>query len=115
MKLRTVLFAALLGLCSAAAFADTAAPAGGTPPAGPHGMCAKSPDQCTQLAAKFDQWCQANADKCTQAKAMMEKHREFCEANQAKCKEMRQHMRGRKQGQDQSGDDDDDTSSPPSA
>ena len=110
MKLRIVLFAALLGLGSTA-FADNPAPAAGATPA-PHGMCAKNPDQCTQLAAKFDQWCQANADKCVQSKAMMEKRREFCEANQAKCQAMRAKMKGNRQ----SGDDDgDDTSSPPSA
>jgi hypothetical protein len=112
MKLRIVLFAALLGLCSAA-FADSTPAPAGTPPAGPHGMCAKSPDQCTQLATKFDQWCTANADKCTEAKAMMEKRREFCEANKAKCQAMREKMKARRQG-DQSGQDsDDDTSSPP--
>ena len=113
MKLRIVFFAALLGLCSAA-FADTTPAPAGTPPAGPHGMCAKSPDQCTQLATKFDQWCTANADKCTEAKAMMEKRREFCEANKAKCQAMREKMRARRQGQNESGgDDEDDTSSPP--
>ena len=115
MKLRIVFLAALMGL-SFSAFAANPAPAAGTG-AGPmkDGMCKQSPDQCTQLAAKFDQWCGANADKCTDMKAHFEKRREWCESNKEKCQEMMQkmheHHRGQKQDQD-SGDDDD-TSSPP--
>lgn len=106
MKIRSLLFTALLGLAATAAFADTPAPAAGTT-AAPHGMCAKTPDQCTQLAAKFDTWCQANAQKCTDLKAYVEKRREYCEQNQQKCKAMMQRLRHRgRQNQDnnQNGD-----------
>lgn len=106
MKIQTLLFTALLGLACSAAFGDTPAPAAGTD-AGPHGMCAKDADQCTQLAAKFDQWCQANAQKCVDLKAHVEKRREFCEQNQEKCKAMMHHMRHRGQA-DQNPDDDQD-------
>ena len=122
MKLRIILLSALLGLMSTAAFAaNTPAPAAGTgmgPMKG--GMCKQNAQECQQLAGKFDQWCSANADKCTDMKAHMEKHREWCESNKDKCKEMMERMHKRRggQGQDQGGDqggDDDDTSSPPSA
>jgi len=109
MKIQTLLFTALLGLATTAAFGATPAPAAATN-AGPHGMCNKDPDQCTQLAAKFDTWCQANAQKCVDLKAHVEKRREFCEQNMEKCKAMMHHMRHRgdqNQGdQDQGGDDD---------
>lgn len=107
MKIQTLLFTALLGLACTAAFGDTPAPAAGSN-AGPHGMCAKDADQCTQLAAKFDQWCQANAQKCVDVKAHVEKRREFCEQNQEKCKAMMHHMRHRGD-QSQGGDDDQDS------
>lgn len=111
MKIQTLLFTALLGLATSAAFGATPAPAtdtnGGAP--GPHGLCAKSPDQCTQLAAKFDEWCQANAQKCTNLKAHIEKRREYCEQNQQKCKAMMQRIRHHGQqgqgDQEQGGDD----------
>lgn len=94
MKIQSLLFTALLGLATTATFGATLAPAAGTA-AGPHGICAKSPDQCTQLAAKFDTWCQANAQKCTDLKAHIEKRREWCEQNQAKCKAVRERVHER--------------------
>lgn len=109
MKIQSLLLTALLGLAATAAFGATPAPAAGTA-AGPHGICAKSPDQCTQLAAKFDTWCQANAQKCTDLKAHIEKRREWCEQNQAKCKAVRERVHERikerrqeKQGQSSGG------------
>ena len=119
MKLRTLFFAALLGLLSTAAFAaNTPAPAAGTgmgPMHGGMGMCQQNAQECKDLAGKFDQWCSANADKCTAMKAHMEKRREWCEKNMDKCKEMMERMHKHRHGdhgQDQGGDDDD-TSSPP--
>lgn len=100
MKIRYLLFTALMGLATTAAFADTPAPAAGNT-AAPHGMCAKTPDQCTQLAAKFDTWCQANADKCTGLKAHIEKRREWCAANQAKCEAVRKRVHERIQARRQ--------------
>ena len=109
MKIQTLLFTALLGLAASAAFGATPAPAAGTGAGapGPHGICAKSPDQCTQLAAKFDTWCQANAQKCVDLKAHIEKHREWCEQNQAKCKAMMQHMRHHGPRRQEGGNQDD--------
>ena len=97
MKIRPLLLTALLGLASAAAFGATPAPAASTRPAAmkPHGMCAKNPNQCIQLAGKFDQWCQANAQKCSNFKAHIEKRREWCEKNPAKCRAIRRRMRDR--------------------
>ena len=117
MKLSTLFFAALLGLMSAAALADkTPAPAAGTG-GGPMkgGMCQQNAQECQQLAAKFDQWCSANADKCTAMKAHMEKHLEWCEQNKDKCEKMMERMRKHHhEEQDENhGGDDDDTSSPP--
>lgn len=116
MKLRIILLAALMGL-SFSAFAANPAPAASTGMGPMHGgMCKQNPDQCSQLAAKFDQWCGANADKCTDMKAHFEKRREWCESNKEKCQEMMQKMHERHRGekQDQGDDDGDDTSSPPS-
>lgn len=112
MKLQTLLFAAALAFAGSA-FSATPTPAAGTG-AGPahEGMCKTSPDQCQQLAAKFDQWCTSDADKCTAMKAHIEKRREWCENNKEKCKQMMQKMHAHR-GQNQSGDDDD-TTSPPS-
>jgi len=115
MKLRIILLSALLGLASSA-FAATPAPAGDSsmgPAKG--GFCAQNAGECKDLATKFDQWCTENGDKCTAAKAHMEKHREWCEQNKDKCEKMMKRMherRGKKQDEDQGGDDDD-TSSPP--
>ena len=113
MRLHIVfLAAALLGL-SAAAFGATPAP-GASTGSGPHGMCAKNAQECKDEAAKFDQWCSANADKCTAMKAHMEKRREWCEANKEKCEKMMKRMHDRHHGdKDQNGDQDDDTTSPP--
>ncbi|HEV2332726.1 MAG TPA: hypothetical protein VGV16_06150 [Gammaproteobacteria bacterium] len=111
MKIQTLLFTALLGLACSAAFGATPAPAAGSH-TDSHGMCAQSQDQCTELAAKFDQWCSANADKCTAMKAHMEKRREWCEQNKDKCEKMMRRMRDRHHGdededKDKGGDDDD--------
>ena len=118
MRLHAFFFAAALALAGSAAFAaNTPAPGAGSA-GGPMkgGMCKQDAQECQALAGKFDQWCSANADKCTAMKAHIEKHREWCEANKDKCKEMMQRMHKRR-GQGQQGDDsdDDDTSSPPSA
>ena len=115
MKLHVLLFSALLGLMSSAAFAANPAPAAGSN-AGPakSGFCAQNAGECKDLATKFDQWCTENADKCVDAKARMEKHREWCVQNKDKCQKMMERMhkhRGMKQDSDDS--DDDDTSSPP--
>jgi hypothetical protein len=94
MKLRTLMFASLLAL-TGAAFGATPPPAAGTGmgPMGHHeGPCKTNPQECKDAAAKFDQWCSANADKCTSLKAWAEKRREFCEANGEKCKERMQKM-----------------------
>ena len=118
MKLSTLFFAVLLGLISTAALADKPAPAAGTA-GGPMkgGMCQQNAQECQQLAAKFDQWCSANADKCTAMKAHMEKHVEWCEQNKEKCEKMMQRMHKHhedEEDQDEKhGDDEDDTSSPP--
>lgn len=116
MKLRIMIFSALLGLASTAAFAATPAPAGGTgTDPMPGGMCKQNAGECQDLAGKFDQWCSTNADKCTAMKAHIEKRREWCDAHKDKCKEMmeRMHRRhGKKQDEDR-GTDDDDTTSPP--
>jgi hypothetical protein len=94
MKLRTLLFTALLGLAGTA-FAATPPPASSTGmgPTGKHqGPCEKDPSKCQAEAAKFDTWCSANADKCNGLKAWAEKRREYCEANAQKCEEHRQKM-----------------------
>ena len=115
MKLRIALLSALLGLMSSAAFADNPPAGGSTPPPGKGGHCAQNPQECQQLAAKFDQWCSANADKCTAAKAHIERHLEWCQQNKDKCEKMmqRMHKHHGDQDEDKGGDDDDDTSSPP--
>ena len=95
MTIRTLLFTVLLGLASTVALGATPAPATSTGPDAmkSHGMCAKDPDQCKQLASKFDQWCKADAQKCTDLKAHIEKRREWCERNQPKCRAIRRRMR----------------------
>ena len=118
MKLRVLMFSALLGLMSTAAFADNPPAGGNPPPPGKGGPCVQNAQECQQLATKFDQWCSANADKCVAAKAHMEKHREWCENNKEKCQKMMERMHDRRHGdkdEDKGGDDDDDTSSPPAA
>jgi len=119
MKLHTLMLTALLSLAATAAFADNPAPAAGGNPPPKGGMCAQNAQECQQLASKFDQWCSANADKCVEAKAHIEKMRERCESHKDKCQEMRERMRDRHHGdEDKSKDkdnDDDDTSSPPAA
>ena len=119
MKLRVLMLSALLGLLSTVAFAaNTPAPAAGTGMGPMHGgFCSQNAGECKDLATKFDQWCTENADKCTDVKAHVEKHREWCEQNKDKCQKMMErmhkHRHGMKQDDDQGGDDDD-TSSPPS-
>ena len=108
MKLHIVFLAAALGLATTA-FGATPAPAAGTGmgPAGHHDFCQQNAQECKDEAAKFDQWCSANADKCVALKARVEKRREWCEANKDKCEEMmkrmHEHMRDHKG--DQGGDD----------
>jgi hypothetical protein len=95
MKLRIVIFTALLALAGSA-FAATPAPSASTgmAPGDKHmGPCEKDPAQCKADAAKFDQWCSANAEKCTNLKAWAEKRREFCEKNAQKCEEMKEKMK----------------------
>ena len=131
MKLSTLTLSIFLGLWGTASLAAPpastgAGPAGANPPAGGH--CQSHSQDCAQLAQKFDQWCSANADKCTGLKAHIEKRREFCEQNKDKCEAMRDKMRSRTQqrcqanpnaphchdklnppGEDDNGGDDDDT------
>ena len=93
MKLKTVLFAALLALAGSA-FAATPAPSASTADYPHPGMkyCSEHAQECKDNAAKFDQWCSANADKCTALKNWAEKRREYCEANGQKCEEMMHKM-----------------------
>lgn len=94
MKIKAILLTALLAL-SASAFGATPAPAAGT--GGGHMMghryCEKNAQECKDQAAKFDQWCSANAEKCTDLKAFVERRREWCEGHKGECKEMRENMR----------------------
>jgi len=97
MKLKSLFFAALLALCGTA-FAATPAPAAST--GKPHpGLryCSQHDKECKDNAAKFDQWCSANADKCTALKAWAERRREYCDAHGQECEErmhkMHEHMK----------------------
>ena len=95
MKLRHVLFAALLGLLSTAVLAANPAPAAGTAAGKMEhgGWCKANASDCGAQAGKFDQWCSANTDKCQALKAGIERRREFCENNKAECKEQREQAR----------------------
>ncbi len=97
MTLRTLLLTTLLALSGAAIGATPPPPpATGVSPMVKHqGPCEKDPAKCQAEAAKFDQWCSANADKCNALKAWAEKRREMCEANAPKCQEMREKMKQR--------------------
>lgn len=98
MKISALILSTLFGLCAGSAMAAAPAAATGTGPAGAHATyCQSHQQECTQLSQKFDQWCSANADKCTGLKAHFEKHREFCEQNQDKCQQHRAAMRARMQ------------------
>lgn len=97
MRLQTLLFASLLALAGTA-FADTPPPSAATgmgPGAKHMGPCEKDPAKCEADAAKFDQWCQANQQKCTDLKAWAEHRREACEKDKPKCEEMREKMEAR--------------------
>lgn len=105
MKLKMFLFTALLALAGSA-FAASPPPPAGTGANPTHmGPCEKDPSKCQADAAKFDNWCSANADKCVKLKAWAEVRREKCEANPQKCEERRhrmmEHMRDMKQSNDQ--------------
>ncbi|HEY1773362.1 MAG TPA: hypothetical protein VGH91_09245 [Gammaproteobacteria bacterium] len=94
MKLRTLLFTALLALAGSV-FGATPPPAAGTgvgPGSAHQGPCEKDPAKCQADAAKFDQWCQANAQKCMNLKSWAEKRIERCEKDPQKCEEMKQKM-----------------------
>lgn len=99
MKLRALLFTSLLAVAGTAFAANPPPPAstGFAPMGHREGPCKQDPAQCKEAAAKFDQWCSANAEKCMDLKAWAEKRREFCEANKEKCEEhrhkMHEHMR----------------------
>lgn len=100
MKLSTLILSIIIGFWAVASMAAPPAatasgPAGANP--SPGGYCQSHSQDCTQMAQKFDQWCSANADKCTGLKAHIEKHREFCEQNKDKCQAMREKMRARMQ------------------
>jgi len=99
MTFRALMITALLAF-SASAFAATppAASSTGTAPMGHHeGPCKADPQKCKDAAAKFDQWCSANADKCTKLKAWAEMRIERCQANAKECEEhmhkMHEHMK----------------------
>ena len=99
MKFRTLLFATMLMLAGAAIGANPPPPAstGATPMDHREGPCKKDPAKCQAAAAKFDQWCSANAEKCTDLKAWAERRREYCEAHGQECKDrmhnMHEHMK----------------------
>lgn len=105
MKLRMFLFATLLAL-SASAFAAPV-PIGATTSspetsAYPHTRephlraCEKDPSKCQADAARFDSWCSANAQKCTDLKAWAVRRAEYCKANAQKCEEHHQQMEERR-------------------
>ena len=97
MKLKAIVFTALLALAGSA-FAASPAPAASTgmgPGAKHEGPCEKDQAKCQAEAAKFDQWCSANADKCMKLKAWAEHRREACEKNKEKCQERMEKMRER--------------------
>lgn len=98
MKLRTTLFAALLALAGTAFAANPPPPpaTGVGPGTGHERPCQKDPAKCQAEAAKFDQWCSANADKCTDLKAWAVRRAEYCKANAQKCEEHRQKMEERR-------------------
>ncbi|HLW74848.1 MAG TPA: hypothetical protein VKT74_07250 [Gammaproteobacteria bacterium] len=95
MKTRILLISALLAAPAFAFAAGTAAPAAGTGAGHEHGKryCEEHAKECTDQAAKFDQWCSANADKCQGLKAGIERRREWCESNKDECKEVREQAR----------------------
>ena len=95
MKLKAIVFSALLALAGSAIAANPppAASTGMGPGEHHQGLCEKNPAECKADAAKFDQWCQANADKCIKLKSWAEKRIERCEKNAEKCKEMHEKMR----------------------
>jgi hypothetical protein len=103
MKFQALILGALLAF-TATAFAapipigaTTSSPESAAfPHSGGHmGPCQKEPSTCQANAAKFDQWCEANADKCTALKAWAEKRIAYCEANAQKCAEHKQKMEAR--------------------
>jgi len=99
MTLRTTLFAALLAL-SGAAIGATPPPSpatGAGPGTGHERPCQRDPAKCQAEAAKFDQWCSANAEKCTDLKAWAVRRAEYCKANAQKCEEHRERMRERRE------------------
>ena len=107
MKLKTAFFAAaLLGL-SAAAFGAAPAAGTGSGPMKHEGYCKQNAQECKDSAAKFDEWCSANADKCVALKTMVEKRRERCEANKEKCEEMMERMHERREAKKGQGDNQD--------
>lgn len=92
MKLKMFLFTALLALAGST-FAATPPPPAGTGTSPTHmGPCEKDPSKCQADAAKFDNWCAANADKCVKLKAWAEKRREACEKDPQMCKERMEKM-----------------------
>ena len=91
MKLKMFLFTALLALAGSA-FAADPAPSASTGMGAHMGPCEKDAAKCQADAAKFDQWCSANAQKCTSLKAWAEKRIERCEANKQKCEERMERM-----------------------
>lgn len=96
MKLTTLMFAGLVAIAGSALAANPPPAATGAGPEKAHmGPCEKNPAECKADAAKFDQWCSANADKCIKLKSWAEKRIERCEANKEKCKEMHEKMRER--------------------
>ena len=86
MKLRSLLLATTL-MVAGSAWAATPAPSASTHPHPGMKYCSEHAQECKDNAAKFDQWCSANADKCTALKAWAERRREYCEANGKKCEE----------------------------
>jgi hypothetical protein len=105
MKIQTLAFATVLALASTAFAAPIPIGATSSSPessAYPHARephlraCEKDASKCQADAAKFDSWCSANADKCTELKAWVVKRAEYCKANAQKCEEHRQQMEERR-------------------
>lgn len=91
MKMKSLLFAGCLALAGAA-FGATPPPSASTGSGAHMGPCKADPAKCQAAAAKFDTWCQANAEKCTDLKAWAEKRIEYCQAHGQECKEHREKM-----------------------
>lgn len=91
MKLKYLIFTALLALAGNAFAINTSGPgSNGMHPHTGSDRCKADPGGCKQDAAKFDKWCAANADKCEAVKAWNEHRIEACRGHENDCAD---HMR----------------------